>query len=121
MLSTLIYQHTEGLKAVRFKDFVVLIAIYILSFAIILYLNDLLVQYNILHISILYTVLLIPVVWSGWLVRKSVYFPAQVKWMIPLATSSYFIMDDIEIFYNVRYGHNLDILISSYDHCMLSF
>ena len=109
MLFTLVYRHTEGFKSIKIKAFNVLVLLYVFAFAIIIYLKDLLQQYNILMISIVYAILLVPVAWSGWLVRGSAYFPSHAKWMLPAATSSYFIMDVIGIFYNVRYGSNPDI------------
>ncbi|MGB4269904.1 MAG: hypothetical protein WBK20_12080 [Spirochaetota bacterium] len=53
---------------------------------------DLLQRYNILGISIAYALLLVPVAWSGCLVQRSEYFPVHSRWMIPAATTSYFIM-----------------------------
>jgi len=109
MLLTVIIRHTETFKAVQKKDSGILVALYSIAFIIIIYLFDLLQRYNILGISIAYALLLVPVAWSGWLVRRSLYFPVHARWMIPAATTSYFIMDVIGIFYNVRYGPNPDI------------
>lgn len=109
MLATVIVRHTESFKSVKRKDALILIALYAFAFIIIAYLYELLQQYNILVISIVYALLLVPVAWSGWLVRRSVYFLAHSRWMIPVATTSYFIMDVIGIFYNVQYGPNPDI------------
>ncbi len=109
MLTTVIIRHTESFKAVKKNDALMLIALYAIAFVIIVYLFQLLQRYNILAISIVYALLLVPVAWSGWLVRRSTYFPAHSRWMIPVATTSYFIMDVIGIFYNVRYGPNPDI------------
>ncbi len=109
MLLTVIIRNTETFKAVQKKDVGILMALYAVTCIIIVYLFDLLQRYNILEISIAYALLLVPVAWSGWLVRRSKYFPAHSRWMIPAATTSYFIMDVIGIFYNVRYGPNPDI------------
>lgn len=109
MLTTVIVRHTESFKAVKKNDTLMLIVLYAIAFVIIVYLYELLQQYNILVISIVYALLLVPVAWSGYLVRRSVFFPAHSRWMIPAATTSYFIMDVIGIFYNVRYGPNPDI------------
>ncbi|HOJ30089.1 MAG TPA: hypothetical protein PL059_13560 [Spirochaetota bacterium] len=109
MLLTVIIRHTEMFKAVQKKDIGILIVLYAVAFIIIIYLFEMLQRYNILGISIAYALLLVPVAWSGWLARRSEYFPAHSRWMIPAATTSYFIMDVIGIFYNVRYGSNPDL------------
>ncbi len=109
MLLTVIIRHTGMFKGVQKKDIGILIALYAVAFIIIIYLLDLLQRYNILGISIAYALLLVPVAWSGWLVRRSEYFPEHSRWMIPAATTSYFIMDVIGIFYNVRFGANPDL------------
>ncbi|MGQ9844417.1 MAG: hypothetical protein ACUVRK_12765 [Spirochaetota bacterium] len=122
MLLTMIVRHTETFKAVQKKDSGILVALYILAFIIIMYLFDLLRRYNILGISIAYALLLVPVAWSGWLVRRSDYFPVHARWMIPFAKTSYFVMDIIGIFYNVRYGTNPDIFyFFTWPRCMLCF
>jgi hypothetical protein len=109
MLSTLIWRHTEGFRGVTLKNWIVLTAIYVPVIAIIVFLKEMLVQYNLLVTSIVYAILLVPVAWSGWLPRKSPGFPSHARWMIPLATTCYFVMDVIGIFYNVRFGPNPDI------------
>ncbi|MEW6528110.1 MAG: hypothetical protein AB1444_15755 [Spirochaetota bacterium] len=109
MLLTVIIRHTEMFKAVEKKDIGILIALYAVAFSIIIYLLDLLERYTILGISIAYALLLVPFAWSGWLVQRSKHFPEHARWMIPAATTSYFVMDVIGIFYNVRYGANPDI------------
>lgn len=109
MLLTVIIRHTETFRAVHKKDIGILIALYAVACIIIAYLFDSLQRYDILEISIVYALLLVPVAWSGWLVRRSDHFPIHARWMIPAATTSYFIMDIIGIFYNVRYGSNPDI------------
>ncbi len=109
MLSLLIWRHTEGFKLITLKNLAVLALIYIPVIAIIVYLQDLLIRYNLFVTAIVYAVLLVPVAWSGWLVRASENFPVHSRWMIPLAVTSYFVMDVIGIFYNVRFGPNPEI------------